>query len=210
MKIFERKLHSGHAWWQHRGEPGQHPGHGRSIGLSMPIATRPAVRRRLLGRAHVVFLLLLAAMLGQMAWYYPRLPERMASHFNVAGQADAFMPKQEFMKMNLMVIGLLASVFLAVPMLVVRMPKGMINLPNKDYWLAPERRSHTDRTIQGFVVGFGNLMMLFLLVVFRDAMQASLLPTPQLSNRVWVMLLGLGGFMIYWTMRFMRAFRLPR
>jgi hypothetical protein len=90
------------------------------------------------------------------------------------------------------------------------MPKSMINLPNKDYWLAPERRARTARTIQGFLVGFGNAMMFFLLIVFREAMRASLLSTPQLSNRVWVMLVGLGGFMIYWTVRFMRAFRLPR
>ena len=174
----------------------------------MPEATLPTARRRH-GLAYAVFLLLLAAMLAQMAWYYPRLPERMASHFNYAGQAHAFMPKQEIMKIHLGIAGLMSVVFLLVPMLIVRLPPGMINLPNKDYWLAPERRDHTARVITGFLVGFGNVMLLFLLVVFREAMRAALMPVPQLSNRMWVMLILLFGFIIVWTVRFMRAFRMP-
>jgi len=175
----------------------------------MPEATLPTARRRH-GLAYAVFLLLLAAMLAQMAWYYPRLPERMASHFDISGRANAFMPKQGFMLLNLGVAALLLLVLLIVPMLIARLPASMINLPNKDYWLAPERRAATARTLQGFMVGFGNMMMLFLLVVLGDAMRASLLPEPHLQGRVWAMLVALGIFLIYWTVRFLRAFRRPR
>jgi hypothetical protein len=92
---------------------------------------------------------------------------------------------------------------------IVRLPPSLINLPNKDYWLAPERRAHSGRVIQGFMVGYGNAMLLLLLVVFGDAMRASLMPVPQLTNRVWFVLALLLGFMIFWTVRFFRAFRLP-
>ena len=168
----------------------------------MPNATFPAARRSRFGPVHLVFLFLLAAMLVQMAWYYPRLPERMASHFNFAGQADSFMAKQAFMKVHLGVMGMMFVMFLLVPMLIVRLPPGLINLPNKEYWLAPERREHTGRVIQGYLVGFGDMMLLFLLVVFHEAMRASLMPEPQLSNRIWVMLVLLAGFVIVWTVRF--------
>jgi hypothetical protein len=52
-------------------------------------------------------------------------------------------------------------------------------------------------------------MLLFLLLVFREAMHANLLPYPRLSNRIWVLLLMLVAWCIYWTVRLVRAFRLP-
>jgi uncharacterized membrane protein len=174
----------------------------------MPDATLPSTHRRF-GLAHLVFVLLLAALLGQMAWYYPQLPATMASHFDGAGRANAFMPKQMFMTLHLGVAGLLTVVFLLMPMVIVRLPPSLINLPNKDYWLAPERREHSGRVIQGFLVGYGNATLFLLVVVFGDAMRASLMPVPRLSNRVWVMIAFLLGFMIVWTVRFFRAFRRP-
>ena len=174
----------------------------------MPSANLPT--RRLFTPARIVFLALAAATLAQMAWYYPRLPTRIASHFDAAGQVNAFMPKDAFFVVHLVVLGLMALSFLLVPALVTRLPPGMINLPNKDYWLAPERRAHTAQKLQSSMVGFGNVMLLFLLLVFGEAMRANLLPTPHLSNRIWVLLVLLGVSVIYWTVRLMRAFRLPK
>ncbi len=155
----------------------------------------------------VIFVVLLAAVGAQVAWYYPQLPERVASHFDATGQANAFMPKAAFIRVQLGVIALLAAIFLVLPALIVRLPASMINLPNKDYWLAPERRAATGRMLQGFLVGFGNAMLLFLLVVFGDAMRASLSAVPRLPMRIWVMLGLLILFSIVWSARMMRAFR---
>jgi protein-S-isoprenylcysteine O-methyltransferase Ste14 len=52
-------------------------------------------------------------------------------------------------------------------------------------------------------------MLLFLLLVFRAAMQANLLPHPHLPNRIWVLLVLLVAWFLYWTVRMMRTFRLP-
>jgi uncharacterized membrane protein len=157
----------------------------------------------------MVFLALIAATLAQMAWYYPRLPTRVASHFDAAGRANAFMPKDAFFVVHLAVLALMALVFLVTPAFIARLPPAMMNLPNKDYWLAPERRAHTVRKLESLLIGFGNVMLLFLLLVFRAAMQANLLPSPHLSGRIWVLLILLGGFAITWTVRLVRAFRLP-
>ena len=178
----------------------------------MPIADLPA--KRLFSSARTLFLALIAANLTQMVWYYPRLPARVAAHFDAAGQVNAFMPKDAFFAVQLVVLGILSFAFLVIPALilpalVVRLPPGMINLPNKEYWLAPERKARTAQTLQSFLVGFGNVMLLFLLLVFREAMQASLLPYPHLSNRIWVLLVLLVAWCIYWTVRLVRAFRLP-
>lgn len=173
----------------------------------MPAANLPP--RRLFTPARVVFLALVAATLAQMAWYYPRLPVRMASHFDADGRVNGVMPKDFFFAIELGVLGLMAFVFGIVPVLIARLPPSMINLPNKDYWLPPERRARTAERLQSFLIGFGNVMLLFLLLVFREAMQANLLPSPRLSNRIWVLLVLLGGWVIYWIVRLLRAFRLP-
>lgn len=184
--------------------------HGRRIvPRTMPNATLPAARRDRSVHLLLLFLVLLAAMLTQLAWYYPQLPERMAAHFNFAGQADSFMPKQTFLSLHLGLMVMMSVIFLGVPSLIVRLPPGLINLPNKKYWLAPERHEHTTRVLQGYLVAVGDMILLFLLIVFREVMRASLMPEPHLSNRMWVMLVLLAGFVIVWTVRFMRAFRLP-
>jgi len=173
----------------------------------MPTADLPS--NRLFSPARTLFLALIAATLTQMVWFYPRLPARVASHFDAAGQVNAFMPKDAFFVIQLVVLGSMSFAFLLVPALIVRLPPGLINLPNKEYWLAPERRAHTAQRLQSYLVGFGNGMLFFLLLVFREAMHASLLPNPHLSNRIWVFLVLLGAWCIYWTVRLVRAFRLP-
>ncbi len=173
----------------------------------MPAANLPT--RRLFTWARVVFLALVAATLAQMAWYYPRLPLRMASHFDAGGNVNAFMPKDAFFAVHLGVLGLMVLVFGIVPVLVVRLPPRLINLPNKDYWLSPERRARTAEKLQSLLVGFGNAMLLFLLLVFREAMRANLSQSLHLSNRIWVLLVLLGVWGVYWTVRILRAFRLP-
>jgi uncharacterized membrane protein len=159
--------------------------------------------------SRAVFVVLLAAALLQMAWYYPRMPERMASHFAAAGRANGFLPRPAFFILYAGVLALLAVVFLLTPMLIARLPSSMINLPNRDYWLAPERRVLALAKVQAFSAGFGNGMLLFLLLVFRDVMRANLLEVPELSMRIWVFLVLLAAFSIVWTVRLVRSFRLP-
>jgi uncharacterized membrane protein len=174
----------------------------------MPTAER-FLQARMARPSRTVFVVLLAAACLQMAWYYPRLPERMASHFDAAGRANAFLPKPAFFILYASVLGLLSVLFLLTPMLLARLPNGMINLPNRDYWLAPERRVWALAKVQAFSVGFGNGMQLFLLLVFRDVMRANLLEVPKLSMRIWVFLVLLAAFSIVWTVRMVRSFRLP-
>jgi uncharacterized membrane protein len=166
-------------------------------------------RSRILTIQGILYILLLAASLAQVAWYYPQLPERMASHFNVAGEANAFLPKVTTLKLYLFIIALISVVCLGVPVLVGRLPTGMINLPNKEYWLAPERRQRTVAMLQDFLVGFGNGMLLFFLVLLHEVFRASLMPVPRLSHSIWVWLVLLVAWNIIWTVRLIRAFRLP-
>lgn len=53
--------------------------------------------------AAAVLILLTAAMLG--AYYYPRLPDPIPTHWNAAGQADAFTPKSVWSVFGVLFVG---------------------------------------------------------------------------------------------------------
>ena len=41
----------------------------------------------------IVILAIIILSLGVSLYFYPQMPERMASHWNTAGQVDGYMPK---------------------------------------------------------------------------------------------------------------------
>jgi uncharacterized membrane protein len=71
------------------------------------------------------------------------LPERFASHFGPSGRPDAFMPRGTFMTLMGAVGGGTVLLLCVLPQLLRFVPTRLINLPNRDYWLAPERRDRS-------------------------------------------------------------------
>jgi uncharacterized membrane protein len=92
-----------------------------------------------MSKYQIALLILVLVAVVQFTYYYPRLPEMVASHFDGEGRPNGCMPKNEFFKMFAVITALIIGIFLLLPKLIKRVPPSMINLPNKDYWLAPER-----------------------------------------------------------------------
>ena len=90
-----------------------------------------------------MILLLGAGAIGQIAWWYPALPEVIPSHFDVAGNVDGEMAKASFCTfiISLHVLCLIIVPFIGI--LTRFLPDSMVNVPNKEYWLASERRKET-------------------------------------------------------------------
>jgi len=72
-----------------------------------------------------------------------RLPYPVAVHFDSAGTPNGWMPPPVFAAFHLGLLALLAAVFLGLPRMLRRLPARLINLPRREYWLAPERRDAT-------------------------------------------------------------------
>ncbi len=156
-----------------------------------------------------VSLVLLLAVALQIAYYYPQLPDRVAAHFDAVGRPNGWAPKEAFLALYALVVALMMALFVIVPMLVARLPVSLINLPNKEYWLAPERRRQTWLMIRSSLAALGNATVAFVLIVFQLVIHANLSPPPVLSPAMWVLLLALLAFAAIWTVRFTRAFRRP-
>jgi uncharacterized membrane protein len=97
-------------------------------------------------------ILLLAAWVfsaADFAYYYDQLPPRMACHFDLQGNANGWMTKQQFFGFDQIIFAVLAVVLTVVTWLLRAVPSSSINVPHKEYWLAPEREAELVRPLSG-------------------------------------------------------------
>jgi uncharacterized membrane protein len=79
----------------------------------------------------------------RVALVWAELPRRMASHFGPSGAADGFMSRDRFLMVMALVSGVPVLLCAALPALIRHVPSEAINMPNRDYWLSPERRERS-------------------------------------------------------------------
>jgi uncharacterized membrane protein len=97
-------------------------------------------------RAVLSSLVLLAvAAVVQNAYYWQRLPEKVATHFNWQGMPDAWMSKRNaVIVMGGFQLGM-PFFLLATTALASWLPSSMVNIPHREYWLHPDRRASSLR-----------------------------------------------------------------
>ncbi len=135
------------------------------------------------------------------------LSATVASHFGASGEPNGFMPRTAYVYLMLGLVVALPLLVARSGRLVARLPASSINLPNKSYWLAPERHAGTVRSISDWLVGFAILLLLLLCYVHWLVVQANTGVTKQLSSVPFM--LGLALFLvatIAWLIAFYRRF----
>jgi len=155
-------------------------------------------------------LLFLGAMIAAAACVLataPGLPERVATHFGGSGVADGWMTRAGYVRFMLLFVVVLPSVLLAAIGLLPRLLPQWVNLPNRTYWLAPERRDDSLHFLLAHACWFGVLMLLFMVAIHYLLLQANAASPPRLSTAPFVALLtafvaGLGVWMATLYRRF--------
>jgi uncharacterized membrane protein len=161
-------------------------------------------------RSRTILLLLTLLAVAQAAWYYPLMPDPVASHFRADGRADAVQSRAAFFGLYGVVLAGILALGLGLPALLSWMPDAWINLPHRDYWLAPERRARTIAGLAGRLEWFGVATMGLLVAVFQLAFQANLRPEHRLdSGMMWVLLGCYLTAVVVWMVGMLRAFRTP-
>ena len=145
-------------------------------------------------------LLLLGLVAVQIAWYSPRLPHVIASHFDVAGRPNGWMSREAFVGVYAGVVLLLTIVFSTI----LFVPPSLLNLPNKEYWLAPERRAATVTRVAGELTSFANATLVLVLATFELAFRANLPGGTFAAEVMWVVL---GVYLIFIVARLVRFVR---
>jgi uncharacterized membrane protein len=138
-------------------------------------------------------------------------PDTVAIHFGYNGEPDGWAPAYVS---ALIMAGANSLLFLAlyfIPRLIRGTPARWMNLPNKEYWLKDENKERMSSLMTEMLYQFGTLTFLFLFVVGLLSLQANLSnPVRLRTNLFWW---PLGIYMaaaVFWVVRFIRAFRVPK
>lgn len=157
----------------------------------------------------LVAILLVTLLVGivHVAYYHPKLPDSVASHFDFEGNANGFSPKRNHsLVMACLQVGF--GVFFWVLVLVLKyIPPQLVNLPNRDYWLAPERRKETIHEMNGGLLGFAIATQIFL-VALNHLTTLHNLGTPAM-HWFWPVFIGYGCYVIGWSVWLCLKFKLP-
>ena len=160
-----------------------------------------------LSRAVLVFLVI--SFIGQSIYYYPNLPDKIASHFNAFGEPDRWMSKNGFMIFESIILFLIITLFTLLPSLIAKMPDSLINMPNKEYWLTEERREQTFRILQNYFEWFSIALLGLFIGINEFAFRANL-NKQNLSSWTWIVLLLFLFFVVVSTTKLILRFRVKK
>jgi len=110
------------------------------------------------------------------------------AHFDAAGQANAFMSRSGYTRFVLcLVLGLPLGVVAILTAVYSRATD--LKLPNRDYWLAPQRIDRTRAFLVAHGVWFGSLLVALVCCVHWLELGANRLQPPHLSNQTFAVVL---------------------
>jgi uncharacterized membrane protein len=138
------------------------------------------------------------------------LPDVLATHFGPAGEANGYMARSFYVRFMLVFVVLLPLALNFIINRVLRLPNTRINIPHREYWLAPERRADTVGRLQRHMMFFGVLLAAFLCYVHWQVVQANTRSPPVLDSVRFST--GLATFMaalVTWIVILRRDFRPP-
>jgi uncharacterized membrane protein len=138
------------------------------------------------------------------------LPPLVASHFDGSGAPTANMTR-DFYARFVFFMGVAVPIALVALLTLIYSKANDMKMPNRDYWLAPERIAHTRALLVSQGVWFGCLMVAMVCYVHWLELGAHQSVPPHLSNRMvsaglFVFFLTTGG----WIAAMLRYFRKPR
>ncbi|MBN2102675.1 DUF1648 domain-containing protein [bacterium] len=156
-----------------------------------------------------ILIFLIVTLMNVFAWQL--LPEKIATHFGKGGRPNGWMSKDaNFVVMQ----GLYLFLFLMFyysSVLIFKTPQKWISLPNREYWLREENRDITRQKISNGMYEYGIYLFLFFGFIGHLTMHANLNPPVRLDeSRFLIALFLFLGLTVYWTVKFILMFRLPK
>ncbi len=136
---------------------------------------------------------------GCMMYFYPLLPDTMAIHFGGDGQPNGWETKESFyIFYSFLVLGL-SGLFQGLKVALPKMPVSLINMPNKEYWFAPERANASFGILAGFFERMTCALVLFLGLIFADTCVSNLKENVQLNAMTFIPLLLVFVGFVFWN-----------
>lgn len=148
----------------------------------------------------LLFVTLAVFAAGYFYSVYGTLPEVVASHFDAYGNPNGWASKQAFFVFAIVISVIPAVLVFVVPAIIKALPVDLINLPNKRYWLSPERSDQTLEFLTSHFAWFGCAVYALMLYVLDYAVRTNLHPEHRPDpNSMWIALMAFAGFAAVWS-----------
>ena len=158
----------------------------------------------------LLLVVLVAVAVAVVAATSSDLPARVAVHFGAGGAANGWQSRDGYQAWMLALVVALPLSLVALLAWLPRIGACLTNIPNKDYWLAPERREGTFERLTRFAALLGVLMVVFLTAVHLVVVEANQSSRPTLPTAPFVsVMLGFAIAMIAWVVALTYGFRRP-
>jgi uncharacterized membrane protein len=123
---------------------------------------------------------------GLIAYFYPILPESVPMNFDLSGKATKFSSKESMILSHLAVIAVLLVIFGIIGVL-LRSGKALyFNVPNREYWFAPERRAQSSNEVLALLLWILCSVLAFMLLVFQSTAKSALLGNNELGASFYI------------------------
>lgn len=146
-----------------------------------------------------------------LRYFLPRLPDRIATHFNGSGVPDGWMSRATLGFFDLVLLAFVLLVVIGSAALTRVFPVSLINVPHRDHWFAPERRRQSHQRLFRHMMWLACVVVAFLIGVRHVVFLANLQPgPPRLSGMGIVSLMAAFlAALVVWIVRLYRLFPKP-
>ena len=158
-----------------------------------------------------LFFAIVLAAIAQCVHDFPLLPDRLASHFAASGMPNGWMTKSQFF--FTFAIVLLPALFVEFLLSygIAKKSDAKLRLPNKEYWLAPERRAETFAYFDSFFAWYGCAFLFVEVFAMGLAMRANFDTPPQLpTGPIVSVIAGFVPYNVVAVLAMLRRFSNPR
>lgn len=155
---------------------------------------------------------LFGALLAAAAWRVSllagRLPEIVAVHFDASGNPNGFTTREGGRQFMLwFTLGAPAFIGIVTAFIPRLIPPAMINIPNRDYWLAPERAAESVNFLSEQGIWFACIFLVFLvwvdeILVNANSITPPAFPTGAFLGSMAILFAAIG----IWAVRMFRRF----
>jgi uncharacterized membrane protein len=133
----------------------------------------------------VTFITLGLIALGQVFWQHAHLPARVATHFDATGAVNGWMTRDALATLHAGTLLFMAAIFQGLALLQSRLPRNLVNIPHRDFWLSPERAAATHAWVGRIILLLGCGIFVFFIGLFHLLYRANQAPEPRLAAGVW-------------------------
>jgi len=161
--------------------------------------------------AVIVFACLVLAGIWQFFAFWPQLPERIVTQHAMSGAPATQLARVALAGLYFLILAGFTAYFAVAGILLQRLPDRYFKvLPNRDHWLAPERRAETVASLGAHLLWLGvatlALFLLTFLAIFLVNTDRRALNLDLVSNVLTTFYL---GYIFFGLLALRNRFRLP-